>query len=172
MQTAIVFLIFMVCSVPADKGRVVTTEANLRLMERCVTLFEQASGRLPTREEGLSVLIDKPSDWPTAIEWTPFLETTDLPRDGWSHDFVYVLDPNLPRGFGIYSCGLDAITSSRGNDRDDLNTWNAQTPWRTYYRLSAAVTDRRAMLVIVGLILAAVFLILVEGFRSMRRPIQ
>ena len=27
-------------------------------------------------------------------------------------------------GFGIYSCGPDGVTSSRGNDEDDLSTWN------------------------------------------------
>ncbi len=172
MKTSVVFALLLLSSAPMDKGRVITTEANLQLMERCVTLFKQASGRLPTREEGLSVLIQKPSDWPAAIEWTPFLETTELPRDGWNHNFVYVLNPNLPHGFGVYSCGEDGVTASRGNDRDDINTWNAKTPWRIYYKLPPAIGDHCAMLVIIGLILAAVVLIVVEGFPRARRPAQ
>jgi general secretion pathway protein G len=172
METTIVLLAFMVCSVPMDKGRAITTEANLRLLENTVRSFKETSGRLPTREEDLSVLIEKPSDWPKAIEWTPFLETTELPRDGWNHDFVYVLNPNLPHGFGVYSCGQDGVTTSHGNDRDDINTWNAKTPWRIYYELPPAIGDHCAMLVIIGLILAAVVLIVVEGFPRARRPAQ
>jgi general secretion pathway protein G len=169
MKATSVFLMLMVCSYPVNKGRAITTAANARLIETCVKAFKDASGRLPTREEGLNVLIQKPSDWPAAIEWTSFLETAELPRDGWSHDFIYVLDPNLPHGFGIYSCGQDGVTSSNGNDRDDINTWNVKTSWRTYYRLSAMVTDRRLALVAVALILAAAGVVLVKRLTAKPR---
>ncbi|MGE5294799.1 MAG: type II secretion system protein GspG [Solirubrobacterales bacterium] len=155
-----------------NKSRIFSTEANARLLQTCVTYFREDFGRLPTREEELNVLIQKPLDWPTAVEWTSFLETTDLPRDGWGHDFVYVFDSNLPRGFGIYSCGQDGVTASAGNDRDDINTWNDQTPWRTYYKLSAIVTDRRLAFVVIGLILATGILILVKRSASSRQPTQ
>lgn len=172
MSPAFVLLFIAMSPMPIDKDRITGTEANLRLLETCVTYLREDSGRLPTREEGLSVLIHKPSDWPAAVEWTPLLDTTELPHDGWSHDFVYVLDPNLPHGLGIYSCGDDGVTTSNGNDRDDINTWNVKTPWRTYYRLSALVTDRHLAILLIGLILAAGILILVKGSAGTRRPTQ
>ncbi len=97
----------------------------------------------------MRVLLEKPSDWPAGVEWKPLLKM-GLPHDGWSHDYIYILDRNLPHGFGIYSCGRDGVTSSNGNDRDEINTWNVKTPWRTYYRLSALVTDRHLAILLVG----------------------
>ena len=172
MKTAVVFFSIMACSMPSDKGKLITTQANMRLLENVVSQFRMDAGRLPTADEGLNALILQPTDvrnWPLG----GYLETTDIPRDGWGHDFVYVLDPNLPRGFGIYSCGLDGVTVSNGNDRDDLNTWNVRSPWRAYYQAHAdrkAMMSRAASLAIVLLIVAAAVLILWKGFGAGRQP--
>ncbi len=133
MRMAAMSLSLVMCWMPLDSEKHVRTEANMRLMATGVRAFVEASGRLPTAEEGLSVLVMKPADWPGGLFWAAFLETSDLPCDGWMREFVYVLDANLPHGFGIYSCGEDGKTISNGNDRDDLNTWNTLAPWRSYY---------------------------------------
>ncbi|MBP7050575.1 MAG: type II secretion system protein GspG [Phycisphaerae bacterium] len=142
------------------------TEANMRLMETGVRAFTKASGRLPTAREGLSVLVAMPADWPTGSPWTHFLETSDLPRDGWGRELVYVPDPKLPHGFGIYSCGEDGKTISNGNDRDDLNTWSALAPWRSSYGSGSV---RQAAMRWVMLILAGV-LTVAATVTLLRRP--
>lgn len=167
MKTAIVFLAFVVSSWPAERSRVITTKANLKLLQTAVGEFKSDTGRLPTAAEGLNALIHQPSGVPN---WHAggYLDTPDVPKDAWDHEFVYALDPNLPGGFGIYSCGRDGVTSSQGNDADDIGTWTLQASSAGYPQRALAERDamiRRAMSVtIVLLILAAVVLILTKGF--------
>ena len=117
----------------AGKDRIITTEASVRCLSTVVKEFKRACNRLPTEEEGLQALVRKPADWPDGVPWESLLDVTDIPRDGWGNEFVYVLTPESAEGFGIYSCGADGVTTSGGNDQDDLNTWNAERPWRQHY---------------------------------------
>jgi hypothetical protein len=80
----------------------------------------------------------------------PFLEIAEVPTDGWGHEYGYVVDANLRGGFGIYSCGLDGITSSAGNDEDDINTWNHRRPWDNYY--ARLRRRRKAVELLTGLV--------------------
>lgn len=167
MRITALCLQLLACSMPFDCSKHLVTEANMRLMETGVRGFRTISDRLPTQEEGLSVLVVKPGDWPDGVPWAASLETPDVPRDGWMRQFVYVLDANLPHGFGIYSCGEDGKTISNGNDRDDLNTWNTRAPWRSYY---GGGSVRQAvicwgMLLLVGVLIVATTLTLLR-----RRP--
>ena len=74
-----------------DRARVTTTKANLKILHLAVNQFKMDTGRFPTEDEGLSVLIVPPDDvmnYPS----DGYLDTTDLPKDGWSRDFVYIDD--------------------------------------------------------------------------------
>jgi type II secretion system protein G len=167
MNPALALLSIAACWMSADRCRVSSMNANMRLLRAAVNQFRMDTGRLPAATEGLNALIVRPAD---VRNWEPggYLETTDVPKDDWGTNFSYVLDSNLPQGFGVYSCGRDGITVSNGNDTDDINTWNTQAPWRACYE---AQTMRRekiesiASVAIVLLILAAVVPILTKGFR-------
>ena len=117
--------------------------------------FRKVCGRLPTAGEGLDVLVHQPSDWPAQIPWTPFLETSEIPCDGWGHEFVYVLDPELAEGFGVYSCGQDGVSSSEGDDRDDLNTWRRGRSWFGYYEHGVSRIELQSGVIGLGIILLA-----------------
>jgi len=108
--------------------------ANVRLLQTAVNQFRMDTGRLPTGAEGLDALVVQPAD---VSHWAPggYLETKNIPRDDWGTNFGYVLDSNLPQGFGIHSCGLDGITISNGNDTDDINMWNTRAPSLAYYKV-------------------------------------
>jgi len=167
METAIVFLAFVASSRQAEKAYIMVTKASLKCLQTAVGEFKWDTDRLPTASEGLNALILQPSGVPN---WRAggYLETPEVPKDAWGHAFVYVLDPNLPGGFGIYSCGRDGVTLSQGNDADDIRTWTLQTSSAGYSQRAPAARDamiHRAMSVtIVLLILAAVALILTKGF--------
>jgi general secretion pathway protein G len=89
-----------------DQARVKTTKANLKVLHSAINMFKMDTTRYPTEDEGLSALILQPSDVTT---WEPggYLETTEIPKDGWGNDFVYEAYPenNLP--FAIRSWGPD-----------------------------------------------------------------
>lgn len=89
-----------------EKARVTVTKSNLKIYHTAVIHFKMDTGRLPTDEEGLDALIEKPSDV-TEYPDGGYLEMTKLEPDGWKHDFIYELAPGTNSGFVIRSCGPD-----------------------------------------------------------------
>lgn len=104
-----------------DKGRVTTTKANLRLLHTAVNQFHMDTGRWPGEDEGLGVLIQQPTD---VTNWQPggYLETTDLPKDGWNNDFIYIQYPESGKPFVIKSLGADGQDGGEGYNADLLST--------------------------------------------------
>jgi general secretion pathway protein G len=104
-----------------DQARVTTTKANLKVLHSAVTQFRMDTGRLPTEEEGLMALIEQPSD---VVRYEPggYLETTEIPKDGWGNEFIYELSPETGKSFVIKSLGADGKEGGEGNDADLYST--------------------------------------------------
>ena len=100
-----------------DQARVTTTKANLKTLHDRVNDFRIENGRYPKEEEGLSVLIEAPSD-ATNYPIGGYLETTELPKDAWGNEFVYLEWPTDDRPFVIISYGPD------GKDGGDDDLWS------------------------------------------------
>jgi general secretion pathway protein G len=104
-----------------DKARVTATKANLKLLHNSVVQFKLDTGRFPTEEEGLKALIEQPTDvkgWNT----NGYLETTQIPKDGWKNDFIYELNPESGKPFVIISYGADGQEGGEGYDADLYST--------------------------------------------------
>ena len=101
-----------------DQARITTTKANLKILHSAVNQFKMDTGRFPTEELGLLELIEQPTD---VINWEPggYLETTDLPLDGWGNEFKYELFPESGKQFAIRSFGPDG---EEGTEDDLLST--------------------------------------------------
>jgi general secretion pathway protein G len=104
-----------------DQARVTTTMANLKILHASVNQFKMDTSRFPTEEEGLNALIEQPSD---VKNWEPggYLETTQIPKDGWGNDFIYELYPESGKPFVIKSLGADGEEGGEGNNADLLST--------------------------------------------------
>jgi general secretion pathway protein G len=102
-----------------DQARVTTTKANLKILHSAVNQFKMDTSRFPTEDVGLMELIEMPSD--VEGKWEPggYLETTELPKDGWGNDFIYELFPESGKQFAIRSCGPDG---EEGTEDDLLST--------------------------------------------------
>ncbi len=103
-----------------ERAKVETTKANLKSLHSAVTNFKMDTGRYPTEEEGLVVLVEDPGD----EGWEPggYLDTTEIPKDGWKNDFYYELEPASGMPFVITSFGADGEESGEGYDADLLST--------------------------------------------------
>jgi general secretion pathway protein G len=101
-----------------DQARVTTTKANLKILHSAVNQFKMDTGRFPTEDEGLNALIEQPTD---VQIWEPggYLETTELPLDGWGHEFKYEAFPESGKQFAIRSFGPDG---EEGTEDDLLST--------------------------------------------------
>lgn len=100
-----------------ENARVKVTKASLRALDDAVLSFKMETGRYPTEEEGLSVLIEAPTD----VENYPeggYLRTKELPRDGWGNDFVYIRYPEGGQAYEIISYGADGEEAGESYNAD------------------------------------------------------
>jgi general secretion pathway protein G len=102
----------------ADKARVTTTKASLKILHQAVLQYKMDTGQYPTEEEGLMVLIERPMD---VNSWDPagYLESTELPVDGWGNDFVYRLNPPSEKPFDVVSYGANGEDDGELYDDDE-----------------------------------------------------
>lgn len=123
----------------ADSTRGADTMNSIHLVDSLVWRYSIEKERLPTEEEGLSVLVPKYLKKEITDSWgTPLRYTRKRAREG--------------RGFGIYSLGKDRVSESGGDDTDDLNSWNPDMPWADIYYPTPFFTFER--LVLIGIVVA------------------
>jgi len=104
-----------------EKAKVTTTKASLKILHSAVRQFKMDVGRYPTEEEGLLALVEEPSD---AEGWEPggYLDTVEVPKDGWKNEFYYELDPPSGKAFVIISYGADGVEEGEDYDADLKST--------------------------------------------------
>ena len=105
----------------ADKARVTQTKANLKILHNAVAQFKMDTGRYPTEEEGLTVLIEQPTD---VQGWQEggYLNSTTIPKDAWGRDFVYIAYPESGKPYAIVSYGADGQEGGDSYDTDLYST--------------------------------------------------
>lgn len=103
------------------KARVTTTKSSLKVLHTSVNMFKMDTGRYPTEDEGLLVLVEQPLD----IDNYPpegYLDQTELPLDGWGEEFIYQEYPESGKPFVIISQGADKEEGGEGDDADLYST--------------------------------------------------
>ncbi|MHC4693529.1 MAG: type II secretion system major pseudopilin GspG [Planctomycetota bacterium] len=104
-----------------EKAKVTATKASLRTLHAAVTQYKLDTGEFPTEEEGLMALIEPSSDVPD-FDPAGYLETTEVPKDGWGNEFYYQLYPESGKPFVIISWGKDGEEEGEGYDADLYST--------------------------------------------------
>ncbi|MEA3227324.1 MAG: type II secretion system major pseudopilin GspG [Planctomycetota bacterium] len=105
-----------------DKARITTTKANVKMLASAVRQFRMDTGQYPSEDMGLIDLIEQPMDLPEDRWQTGgYLETTELPIDGWGNEFVFQLYPESGKEFVIISFGPDGEEGTE----DDLYSTDA-----------------------------------------------
>jgi len=111
---------------PADRRVHSDLQGGLKIV---LGLFEVDCLRYPSPQEGLKALVIRPQNIPAERWRGPYFYPPKVPEDPWGHEYGYrfpgVYNTN---GFDLYSCGRDGISKSGGNDLDDINNWDAESP--------------------------------------------
>ena len=105
-----------------DRARRITTKANLKILHTAVMQFKMDTAQFPTEEEGLLALIEPPTEVEDLVEPGGYLETTEVPKDGWGNDYYYELYPESGRPFVIISWGADGEEGGEDYDADLYST--------------------------------------------------
>jgi general secretion pathway protein G len=104
-----------------ERAKVTTTKASLKQLSSAVQQFYMDNNRYPTEDVGLQELVVQPSDvtnWPMG----GYLDSTDVPVDGWGRDFIFQLYPETGKPFVIISLGADGQEGGEGYDADLRST--------------------------------------------------
>lgn len=103
-----------------DKSKVVAAKAQTKNLRLALDSFKLDTGRYPTSEEGLRVLVNAPAN-DNGNWYGPYLDG-ELPADPWNNDFVYQAPQQGENGRvispKIISLGADNAVGGAGLDAD------------------------------------------------------
>jgi len=81
-------------------------EADIQAIKTQLRTYEMLNYTMPTTDQGLEALVNRPSSEPTPRRWKRLLE--QVPLDPWGNPYVY-RNPGIrnPEGFDLFSLGAD-----------------------------------------------------------------
>lgn len=102
----------------ADRAKVQTAETQIRMLRGSLETMRLDIGRLPSQEESLLLLTERPGDPALVQRWQgPYLED-GVPRDPWGNAYQYAPRPSGHHSFTLYSLGADGQPGGEGHDAD------------------------------------------------------
>jgi general secretion pathway protein G len=107
-----------------DDAKIQTTKTQIRSLESALKLYKLDNGVYPTTEQGLNALVTKPAVGviPKNYKEGGYLESKNVPKDGWGNDFLYV-SPGEHGDYDLYSYGADGVKGGEGKNAD-INSWD------------------------------------------------
>jgi general secretion pathway protein G len=100
-------------------SRTQSAKVQIESLASALELFRLDTGRYPTAEEGLKVLVERPVDVQT---WNgPYLRKQNVPLDPWNRPFHYRI-PGEHGEFDIFTFGADNQKGGTGESAD-VGNW-------------------------------------------------
>ena len=86
-----------------QQANVTKATSDLHSIKLGIDAFEIDNSRLPTAQEGIGALVNKPSN--DLTNWHKFFDA--VPTDPWQHDYVYRVPGTDGRAYDLVCCGPD-----------------------------------------------------------------
>ena len=103
-----------------SSGKRTRAKADLNTLTAALRGYEVDNTFLPTTEQGLMALVQKPASCLAPANWTPKLKKTIL--DSWGNPYHYRRPGTKDKGgFDVYSAGPDGIPETG----DDIGNWDS-----------------------------------------------
>jgi general secretion pathway protein G len=103
-----------------DKARRNAAKLQISNFKAALEEFFIDTGTYPTGDEGLKLLVEKPTDVDIAAAWGgPYL--AKIPKDPWKHDYIYRQPGIDGADFDIICYGKDGVEGGEGVSRDITN---------------------------------------------------
>lgn len=101
------------------KAKTQTAKIQVHALSAAVDSFHLDTGRFPSGDEGLKVLMERPAG---STSWDgPYLKTQDSLVDPWGHPYLYRI-PGQHGEYDIYTLGSDNREGGEG-DAADVGNW-------------------------------------------------
>jgi general secretion pathway protein G len=102
-----------------SKAKSETAKIQVDALTAAVNYFQIDTGRLPTDEEGLKVLNERPTNEP---KWDgPYVQKRDSLIDPWGNPYFYK-HPGKHHDIDVYTLGSDGKEGGEGDARD-IGNW-------------------------------------------------
>jgi general secretion pathway protein G len=93
-------------------------KTDLQSISTQLKLYQALNGFLPTTEQGIKALKEKPTTEPIPKQWREFF--TKIPQDPYSQDYHYITPgKHNPNSFDLFSIGADR----KPGTADDIGNW-------------------------------------------------
>jgi general secretion pathway protein G len=113
-------VIMLTTSRPLYSSGIGRTKYFIAITEMTLEIYKEKNGVLPTTEQGLSALLEKPTIPPIPENWNGPYYDKDMATDAWGKPIQYRY-PSIhpPNQFDLWSFGPDKIESV-----DDIHNWD------------------------------------------------
>ena len=93
----------------------VAVQSDISSITTQLKTYEAMNGFLPTTEQGLHALVNKPTTEPVPSRWHQYF--TEVPKDPWRNEYIY-LNPGRKNssGYDLYSAGKDRQPDTADDD--------------------------------------------------------
>jgi general secretion pathway protein G len=105
---------------PAEEAKADATKVQVKAIMASLDLYRLHNSSYPTTEQGLAALLRRPEVGIVPETWRgPYLNSNNLPSDGWKRQFLYASDG---RTYVITSLGADGSEGGTGLNADIRST--------------------------------------------------
>jgi hypothetical protein len=148
-------------------------------MDAC-EMFRYDFERYPTEEEGLAMLfLDPRTDVVPEGYRGPYADPAlfdrdeqGRPLDYWGNPLRYIRPlqvEGVDDEYGIFSCGPDGVSETRGQDPDDINSWAGAGPEAKAKFRRRLDNDRLGRRLVIGELVLAILIVGGLLFRSFNK---
>lgn len=100
------------------QGRSARIASDMRAIDSALTMYMGDMGGLPSTQEGLDVLVQRPMGHRRADAWNgPYLQT-GLPEDPWGVPYQYFLPGRGGQPYEVVTFGADGVPGGEGDNAD------------------------------------------------------
>ena len=103
------------------KAKMAATSAQFEIFRVALSIYRFDQGRLPTQEQGLKALCEKPRIPPVPEHYPEqegYLESRTVPLDQWGNQYVYLVPGSKGERYEIISYGADGEPGGEGENAD------------------------------------------------------
>jgi len=102
------------------EAKVTAAKLQIKTFKSALQLYRMEQNRYPTQEQGLKALCVKPAAPPVPEKYPAegYLESNRLPKDPWSHDYIYLSPGRNQEPYEIISYGGDGEPGGDGDAAD------------------------------------------------------
>jgi general secretion pathway protein G len=106
-----------------DSAKETRVDSDLAAIGIALQSYESRALRMPTTEQGLIALVEKPTTEPIPERWRSFME--EVPKDPWGQPYKYRYPAvSSKKPYDVYSVGADG----QDGTPDDIGNWKAVAP--------------------------------------------